>query len=278
MTYTLTVTNNGTASATGVTLTDTLPSGAAFVSATGGAKPTGGVLTFTLGDLAAGADSKVTIVVTPAAAGSLNDVAKVSMDQTEPNPANSTVTLSTTVTSAGGTQGTTSPTATPAAPTPSPTPAAPTPSPTIQSVQRFGFHTIPTKFVLMFDAALNPARADEAASYRLVDMDRPRESIRFRSATYNAADRSVTLRPTHRLYLYDHYRLTVASPRSMAVTAAAGGDPAGGNFVATITPADLVLTPAQRRDGPLMSLIRSLAVKFPGLAHLVGGPASRPGA
>ena len=120
VTYSLTVTNNGTASATGVTLTDTLPSGAAFVSATGGAKPTGGVLTFTLGDLAAGADSKVTIVVTPTAAGSLNDVAKVSMDQTEPNPANSTLTLSTKVTSAGGTQGstsTTSPSATPAAPT-----------------------------------------------------------------------------------------------------------------------------------------------------------------
>ena len=132
MTYTLTVTNNGTASATGVTLTDTLPSGAAFVSATGGAKPTGGVLTFTLGDLAAGADSKVTIVVTPAAAGSLNDVAKVSMDQTEPNPANSTVTLATTVTSAGGTPGTTSTTS------PSATPAAPTPSPDAQPDDHVG--------------------------------------------------------------------------------------------------------------------------------------------
>ena len=85
----------------------------------------------------------------------------------------------------------------------------------------------------------------------------------------------------HRLYLYDHYRLTVDSPRSMAATAA--GDPAdggttGGDFVTIITPANLVLTPAQRRDGSLMALIRSLAVTFPGLAHLVDGPASRPGA
>jgi hypothetical protein len=65
--------------------------------------------------------------------------------------------------------------------------------------------------------------------------------------------------------------------------AATAGDPAdsgttGGDFVTIITPANLVLTPAQGRDGPLLALIRALAVKFPGLAHLVGGPASRPGA
>jgi hypothetical protein len=85
----------------------------------------------------------------------------------------------------------------------------------------------------------------------------------------------------HRLYLYDHYRLTVADPRSMAVDAAAGnsgdGGPTGGDLATNITPANLVLTPAQRRDGPLMALIRSLAVGFPGLAHLVGGTAPRPG-
>ncbi len=272
-----------------MTLTDTLPPGADFVSATAGATPTRGVLTFTLGDLAAGADSKVTIVVTPAAAGSLNDVAKVSMDQTEPNPANSTLTLSTKVTSAGGTQGstsTTSPSATPAAPTPTPSPtptaSSPTPSPTVLSVHRFGFHSHPTKFVLTFNHALDPARADDPASYQLVDMSNQIRPIRFRSATYNPADQSVTLRPMHRLYLYDHYRLTVASPRSMAVTMTAvapvDGGTTGGEFVTIITPANLVLTPAQRRDGPLMTLIRSLAVTFPGLAHLVDGPASRPGA
>ena len=110
----------------------------------------------------------------------------------------------------------------------------------------------------------------------------PHRPIRFRSATYNPADQSVTLRPMHRLYLYDHYRLTVANLRSMAaavtaVTPVSGGT-TGGGFVAIITPANLVLTPAQRRDGPLMALIRSLAVTFPGLAHLVDGPASRPGA
>ncbi len=103
VTYTLTVTNNGTASATGVTLTDTLPSGAAFVSATGGAKPTGGVLTFALGSLDAGADASVTIVVTPTAAGPLSDTAAASMDQTDPTPDDNSVTLPTAVNAIAGT-------------------------------------------------------------------------------------------------------------------------------------------------------------------------------
>src|SRR5262249_42841808 len=45
-TFNFTVTNNGTAAATGVTLTDTLPAGAMLVSATGGVTPVHGVLNF----------------------------------------------------------------------------------------------------------------------------------------------------------------------------------------------------------------------------------------
>jgi large repetitive protein len=149
------------------------------------------------------------------------------------------------------------------------------PPPTVVSVKRFGFHMLPTSFVLTFDSPLDPARASDPASYQLVDMAHPRRSISFRSATYNATNDSVTLRPVHRLYLYDHYRLTVANPQSMAA-----GDPVdvgttGGDFVTTVSLANLVLTPAQRRDGSVMARIRSLAVRFPGLAHLLGAPASR---
>jgi hypothetical protein len=49
-----------------------------------------------------------------------------------------------------------------------------------------------------------------------------------------------------------------------------------GDFVTTITPANLVLTAAQRRDPSLLALIRHFAVKYRGLAHLVDSPASRP--
>jgi IPT/TIG domain-containing protein len=152
---------------------------------------------------------------------------------------------------------------------------------TVVSVNRFGFHMHPTTFVLTFDSPLDAVRASDPASYQLVDMAHPLRRLGFRSATYNPANQSVTLSPFHRLYLYDHYRLTVINPQSMAVTVAgdpADGGTAGGNFATTISPANLILTPAQRRDRPLLALIRSLAVKFPGLAHLVDGRAPRPGA
>ncbi len=103
VTYSLTVTNQGTAAGTGVSLTDTLPSGVTFVSATGGVAPVNGVLTFALGSLDAKADASVTIVVTPTAAGPLSDTAAASMDQTDPTPADNSVTLPTTVAAVAGT-------------------------------------------------------------------------------------------------------------------------------------------------------------------------------
>ena len=103
VTYSLTVTNQGTATGTGVSLTDTLPSGVTFVSATGGIAPVNGVLTFALGSLDAKADASVTIVVTPTAAGPLSDTAAASMDQTDPTPADNSVTLPTTVAAVAGT-------------------------------------------------------------------------------------------------------------------------------------------------------------------------------
>ena len=110
---------------------------------------------------------------------------------------------------------------------------------------------LPTSFVLTFDSPLDPARADSLASYRLVNLANPRQTIRLRSATYTAAQESVTLRPIHRVYLYDHYQLTVTNLPSMAA-----GDPvdvgtSGGNFVTTVTLANLVLTAAQSRDKPV---------------------------
>jgi uncharacterized repeat protein (TIGR01451 family) len=97
VTYTLLVTNGGAGGATGVTLTDTLPTGATFVSATGGVTPAGGVLTFAIGSLASGASDTVTIVVRPTAPASLTNNAAVRMDRTDPTPADNSLSLPTTV-------------------------------------------------------------------------------------------------------------------------------------------------------------------------------------
>jgi uncharacterized repeat protein (TIGR01451 family) len=74
--YTVVVRNAGPGNATGVTLTNTLPVGATFVSASSGTA-TDGVLTVPLGDLPAGASRTVTIIITATASGSLVNSAAV---------------------------------------------------------------------------------------------------------------------------------------------------------------------------------------------------------
>ncbi|HEX7174515.1 MAG TPA: PQQ-dependent sugar dehydrogenase [Pyrinomonadaceae bacterium] len=105
LSYRITVTNNGPGAATGVTLTDTLPASASFVSATPTQGSCSGTTTVTcaLGDLAAGASAVVNIVVQPQAIGHINNTASVSGAQGDPYFANNTVSISTTVEQQGST-------------------------------------------------------------------------------------------------------------------------------------------------------------------------------
>ncbi len=90
--YQLTVTNDGTVAATGVTLVTTLPAEVAFVSANPGA-PTcteaGGVVTCDLGTLSVGASTQVEIETTidPGVTGTITSTALVTLDQSDPVPA-----------------------------------------------------------------------------------------------------------------------------------------------------------------------------------------------
>jgi uncharacterized repeat protein (TIGR01451 family) len=103
LTYTTTVTNNGPAQATGVTLTDTLPGGVTFLSAIPSQGSCSGtsLITCSLGNLANGASATVSIVVTTTAVGALTNTASVTSATTDPNSANNLVTISTTVNLAG---------------------------------------------------------------------------------------------------------------------------------------------------------------------------------
>src|SRR5262249_19774635 len=82
------VANKGPDTATGITLTDTLPAGTTLVFVTGGVTPVNGVLTFHLSDLAKDQITSVTIVVRPTAAGTLHDAAAVSGGLTDPDGSN----------------------------------------------------------------------------------------------------------------------------------------------------------------------------------------------
>src|SRR2546425_1235308 len=74
LTYALSYSNTGNANATGVVLTDTVPANATFVSATAGGAFASGVVTWSVGNLAAGASGSVQMVVrvaSPLANGTL---------------------------------------------------------------------------------------------------------------------------------------------------------------------------------------------------------------
>ncbi|MER5326980.1 IPT/TIG domain-containing protein [Streptosporangium roseum] len=99
--YTVTVTNNGPANATGVSLATTL-SGAArtIVSATasqGSCSISAPTVTCPLGSLANAASATVTITVEPTATGTLSATAAVTGTEPDPTPVNNSVAQSTTI-------------------------------------------------------------------------------------------------------------------------------------------------------------------------------------
>ncbi|MBI4635085.1 MAG: SBBP repeat-containing protein [Candidatus Rokubacteria bacterium] len=98
--YTLTVTNGGPSTATGVTLTDPLPAGLTFASATPSQGTCSGTTTVScaLGSLSNGASATVTLVVTPTVAGGLTNTASVTATETDASTANNTASATTTIT------------------------------------------------------------------------------------------------------------------------------------------------------------------------------------
>jgi uncharacterized repeat protein (TIGR01451 family) len=88
VTYTVTVTNSGPLAASGVQLSDQLPTGLTFVSSTPSGSTTYNSTTgiWTVGSLASGASATLTIVATAGTAGSFSNTAQVSaMNEFDPD-------------------------------------------------------------------------------------------------------------------------------------------------------------------------------------------------
>jgi uncharacterized repeat protein (TIGR01451 family) len=87
MTYTLDVSNAGPATATNVVVTDPLPAGTTFVSASAGCTESAGTVTCTIASLASGASQSFSITVNVnTSANSVTDTASVTADQNDPDP------------------------------------------------------------------------------------------------------------------------------------------------------------------------------------------------
>jgi uncharacterized repeat protein (TIGR01451 family) len=97
--YTITVSNHGPGRATGIIVTSPVPSGATFVSASGGGTETSGVVTFpAIASLDLGANTVFTVTLTaPLLGGTLNMSATATSATADPVPANDTGNASTTV-------------------------------------------------------------------------------------------------------------------------------------------------------------------------------------
>ena len=100
LTYKVTAKNNGPSNATGVKVTDNLPAGVTFQSATpsqGSCSQASGTVTCNLGNLASGASATVEIKVTPQSAGKITNKASVGGNESDPNSSNNRASAETTV-------------------------------------------------------------------------------------------------------------------------------------------------------------------------------------
>lgn len=229
-TFSVTVSNGGQGVASGVTVVVPIPPVTAFGSATGGAIPSGGLLTLPVGDLAPGASMTLSVILTPRVAGDLTLQATASSADAPP------VTGSVTTTA-------------------SPGPVV-VPPPSIVAIQRYGFHAQPTLLYLPFSTALESASATTAANFAVYRLNRHGakigRAITPSAATYNPTLDSVTLSFAQRLKAHQRYALLVNGSAPGAVSGPGGllngnGTGAGTNFESTF---DMIQLAGRASDVP----------------------------
>jgi uncharacterized repeat protein (TIGR01451 family) len=88
VTYTVTVTNMGPLTATGIIVTDLLPTNVAFVGVSSVGSNNAGVVTWNIGSLINGQSTNLTVTITAPASGSMTNIGSASAVTPDPNSAN----------------------------------------------------------------------------------------------------------------------------------------------------------------------------------------------
>ena len=100
LTYTIQVNNNSSAMATGVLVTDTMPTNTTFISVSstqGNCTRSGATVTCRIPSLAAGGSAIITLTVRPTVAGTITNTATAETNEPDSNPADNSATESTTI-------------------------------------------------------------------------------------------------------------------------------------------------------------------------------------
>ncbi len=100
----------------------------------------------------------------------------------------------------------------------SPAPATAANGPEVLWMQRFGYHRMRTRIVLRFSEPLDVTTAQDPANYRIIAPGkdgkfgtRDDTRIRVKSAVYDPASQTVTLRPRIRLNVHRRFQVTVGA-------------------------------------------------------------------
>ena len=203
VTYGISVSNLGPSNATGVVLTDTLPTGlvASSIQTTlGTATQANGVVTVSMGDMPAGDVEGVVITVVTTTPGTIDNKVTVSGDQTDPNPRNNTSTL--------------------------PVGVVVNPNPLVITGGRLlvGLNTI-NGILLNFNQPLEAAQATNPINYTLLGLNPKGQftvDVPLNRPLYNQTALTVKLTPTKPLALGKIYQLEVDGTGSAGLTNPAG--------------------------------------------------------
>jgi CSLREA domain-containing protein len=144
----------------------------------------------------------------------------------------------------------------------------PPPPPAVVTPARFGYHAQPTKLVIIFSAALDPARAQNVAEYHVVAVVKGRHNtaqlgrtIAVVGAVYDPTHLTVTLSFARRLNVHGFYQITINGTPPNGLTSPSGqfldgqgNGQAGSNYVQVFGPGILQgPVPAATASSPLKS-------------------------